>query len=466
MIRRAAVLRCVSDGVRDDRQALARHHLNLLDKRHWELTTPSRALPVIEVLIRSGVRIDRLETSSSRSLASLTPSMTKKERSLVQKLALMFHQTSQPTACHLATSTLTEDEAICAAYSAARATGACTIDVSVDISFVRHLRYPSSVLMLLELLESRSIKVCWTKGRPCASKEMLDSICELLAQHESSMDFRATWWLLSLLGGCDHFSGHQIPPSAGKRLFRLCVRRIHQLLPDLPLEDLLLAYLALVCSQGYEKPFIVLGEMEKLVLSTSSDRYTDVSISVLLHFMTMPFAKRHPNLNLRLCASWNVASRIADFTQEECLTAFTVLAALHECCTAECAAAVAPLRDWETLHDALFAQVFFVAQGMTAVDCFRILDQSELINISGWGITVPQMLLEKLKKRILSECKHCAVDESRTPETAELLLCVALALQALMQRYTVLPSNAADEHAVAECIVLLERCIAFCPVDG
>ncbi|CAC9490719.1 hypothetical protein conserved [Leishmania donovani] len=466
MIRWAAVLRCGSHGVREDRQALARHHLNLLDKRHWELTTPSRALPVVEVLIRSGVLMDRLEKSSTKPLANLTPSMTKKERGLVQKLSRMLHQTSPPTARHVSRNAMEVDEAVRAAYSSACATGACTLDVVVDLAFVRHLRFPSSALMLLELVESRCMKVCWTRGKPCLSKEVLDSICDLFAEHEQSLDFRATWWLLSLLGGGTQASDSPITLSAGKRLFRLCVRRIHYLLPDLPLEDLLLAYVQLARIEGYEKPFIVLGEIERLALATSSDEYTAVSTNVLLRFMTMPFAMRHTDLNLRLCAGWSAASRITEFTQEECLAAFAIVAALHEGFSAESAAAVAALRDWETLHDALFAQVFFVAHEMTAADCFRILDQSELINISGWGITVPQMLLEKLKKRIVSECMHYAMDECRVPEAAELLLRVALALQALMQRYTVLPSNAADEHAVAECILLLERCITAFPPHG
>ncbi|CBZ27331.1 conserved hypothetical protein [Leishmania mexicana MHOM/GT/2001/U1103] len=466
MIRWAAVLRCGSHGVREDRQALARHHLNLLDKRHWELTTPSRALPVVEVLIRSGVLMDRLEKSSTKPLASLTPSMTKKERSLVEKFSHMLHQTSPPTACHISRNVVVEDEAVSAAYSAACATGTCTIDVVVDVVFVRHLRFPSSALMLLELMESRCMKVCWTRGKPCLSKEVLDSICDLFAEHEQSLDFRATCWLLSLLGGDTQVSGPPITLSAGKRLFRLCVRRIHYLLPDLPLEDLLLVYVQLAHIEGYEKPFIVLGEIERLVLSTPSDQFTGVSTNVLLWFMTMPFAVRHADLNLRLCTGWTAASRITDFTKEECLAAFTIVAALHEGCSAESAAVAAALRDWETLHDALFAQVFFVAHEMTATDCFRIMDQSELINISGWGITVPQMLLEKLKKRILSECTHYAMDECRVPEAAERLLRAALGLQALMQRYTVLPSNAADEHAVAECILLLERCIPALPPHG
>ncbi|KAG5478134.1 hypothetical protein CUR178_04846 [Leishmania enriettii] len=466
MIRRAVLLRCAFDRIQSDRQALARHHLNLLDKRHWELTTPSRVLPVVEVLIRSGVLMDGLEKCSSKPLASLTPCMTKKERSLVQKLSHMLQQAAPSAATHLAENTAEEDEAIRTAYSSARATGRCTVDLVVDAHFVRRLRYPSSALMLLDLADSRYAQVCWARGKPSPSKEVIGPICDLLAEHERSLDFRATQWLLSLLDSGAALSGSQIALSAGKRLFRLCVRRIHYLLPDLRVEDLLLAYLLLERSEGYERPFIVLGEIEKLVLSTASEHYTGVSTNVLLRFMTMPFPMRHSDLNLRLCANWSATSRIMDFTLEECLAAFTIVAALHEGCSAESAAAVAPLRHWEMLHDALFAKVYFVALDLTAADCFRILDQSELINVSGWGITVPHMLLEKLKKRILSECTTCAMDDGRAPATVEALLRVALGLQALMQRCTVLPSNAADEYAVAQCILLLESCISLLPPHG
>ncbi|KAG5477660.1 hypothetical protein LSCM1_04953 [Leishmania martiniquensis] len=466
MIRRVALLRFTSDRVHDDRQALARHHLKLLDKRHWELTTPSRALPVVEVLLRSGVLMDKLEKCSTKPLVSLSPSMTRKERSLVHKLSHMLQQTSLPSASSLAGNVTEEDEAIQSAYSSACATGACTVDLLVDVHFVRRLRSPSSALMLLELAGSRCAQVRWAGGKPSLSREMLDSICDLLAQHERSLDVRATQKLLSMLGSGAQLHEFQLATPAGKRLFRLCVRRIHDLLPDLRGEDLLVAYLLLERSEGYARPFIVLGEMEKLLLSTALEHYAGVSSSILLRFMTTPFAVRHIDLNLRLCAGWSPSSRITDFTLEECLAAFTIVAALHEGCSAESAAAVAPLRHWETLHDALFAKVYFVALDMSAADCFRILDQSEVINVSGWGITVPQMLLEKLKKRILSECTSCAMDDCRAPGEAEPLLQIALALQALMQRYTVLPSNAADEYAVAQCIFLLERCISLCPPHG
>ncbi|GET88848.1 hypothetical protein, conserved [Leishmania tarentolae] len=466
MIRWAAFLRCCSHGVREDREALARHHLNLLDKRNWELTTPSRALPVVEVLLRSGVLIDRLEKSSTNPLAILSPCMTRKERSLVQKLSHMLQQSSPPTVCETAKNGVDEDEVVRAAYAAACATGECRMDVVVDVAFVKRLRFPSSALMLLELVEPRCMNVSWTRGKPCLSKELLDSICDLFAQDEDLLSFRATVWLLVLLGSGTGVRDYPITVSAGKRLFRLCVRRIHYWLPKLKVEDLLLAYLQLARIEGYEKPFIVLGEIERLALSMSSDKYMHVSTNVLLRFMTTTFAARHTELNLLLCAGWNATSRIADFTLEECLAALTIVAALHESCSAESAASVAPMRGWEKLHDALFVQVFFFAHEMTAADCFRVLDQAELINISGWGITVPQVLIEKLKKRILSECTHYAMDECRVPEAAELLLRVALGLQALMQRYTVLPSNPADEHAVAECISLLERCITSFSPNG
>ncbi|KAK7195786.1 hypothetical protein NESM_000509300 [Novymonas esmeraldas] len=457
MMRRAAALRCGFHGVGDDRRALARHHKQLLDRRHWELATPSRALPVVDVLLRSGVLLDGVERSCVAPLTKMAPSMTKRERTLVGRLSHMLHQGASPAASRPCPSSPTAEEAVRAAYAAACATGACTMDAVVNAEFVRQLRDPGSVLMLLELAESRCMSVSWTVAPPPFSKDLLDPVCDVLSQHEQLLGFKVVCWLLSLLDSRAPPTNARVSPAAGRRLFRLCVRRIHHLLPELQLEELLVAYLLLTGSEGYEEPFVVVKEAEKLVLSASPENFAHVSSGVLLRFMTTPLATQRTELNLHLCAGWRTASRIADFTREECLAAFAVLTALHERCPAEGAAAVAPMRDWETLHDAVFAQLFFFAADMSAADCFRVLDLSELVNISGWGITVPQMLLEKLKRQVVAECQHSAADECLAPAAAEALLRIALGLQALMHRFTVLPSNPTDDRAVAECIVLLER---------
>lgn len=466
MLRRAALLRCSTHGLSDDYAALARHHARLVDQRQWELTSPSRALPVVGVLLRTGVVLEGLEAGGARSLAHLTPTMTRKERGLVRKLSEMLHNGNSQGAAQVSSSVGHEDDVVRSAYAQASRSGACSFLPQVDADFVKRLRSPASAFMLLELVQSPSIAVSWAGAAPRLTKEVVDAVCDLVGRDDGALALKAVLWLLLLLTGDEPINGPPVPASAGKRLFRLCVRRLHELLPELALQDMLHAYLQLSRAEvEYERPFIVVAEMEKLALAAPTEDYDAVSSGVLLRFMTTAFAVRHTELSLRLCAGWCAGSRVTDFSHEECLVAFAVVAALHERCPAEMAAAAAAPRDWEGVHDALFAQVFFVAGDMTPAACFRVLDQAELMNVSGWGITVPQTLLEKLKKRLLSECAAAAADEALSPDAAEELLRIVLGLRALLQRCTLLPSSAADVLAVAECVHLLERRVtAPCPL--
>lgn len=456
MLHRSFLVRCASNIGGGDRSALQRNHFRLLDKRHWDLTTPSRALPVVEVLLRSGVVVDGLERSAAKPLWSMSPSMTKKERSLVQKLSAMLHTSTAAPPLTSSSDVRCENEVIRSAYAAACATGKCTISAAVDANFFRHLQLPFQ-LMLLELLLSRYITVTWVFKAPSITKELLDHLCDELAAHEDLLSFKVVWWLLVLLSGDAHLYTAVITPATGKRLFGLCVRRIHELLPDLPTEQRLLVYLLLSSTKGYDKPFIVLGEIEKLALVTPVNEYAKVSSKVLLRFMSSPFAMKQGNLTLRLALQWCKGTRIADFDSEECLLAFSVMASLHERISAETAAATASMKEWETLHECLFAQVFLIASDMTPSGCLSILDQAELINISGWGITVPQVLLEKVKRRLLAECKRMMEEEDLSPDTAEDLLRVVFGLQHLLQRFTVLPYSASDEQIITQYIRVLEQ---------
>jgi hypothetical protein len=459
MIRQSSFLRCVSQNVGDDRKALARNHLLLLDRRQWDLTTPSRALPVVEVLLRSGVVLDGLEKSAAKPLWSMSPTMTRKERSLVQRLSAMLHANTTPSSPTSSITARSEDDVVRAAYAAACATGKCTITEVVDTVFVQHLQLPFQ-LMLLELLFSRYITVDWVYKAPPVTKELLDHVCDEVMANEGLLTFKVVWWLLVLLSGDTRLYKAAVPPAAGKRLFGLCVRRIHQLLPDLSTEQRLLVYLLLPSLKNYDRPFIVIGEIEKLALVTDLKDYEKVGTRVMLQFMSSSFAMQHVSLILRLALEWGKGKRIADFDCEECLLAFSIVASLHVRSSAEAAFAAASVREWEALHECLFAQVFLIAGDMTPSGCLSVLDQAELINISGWGITVPQLLLEKLKHHLLSECKVMMEDENLSPEAAEDLLRIVLGLQHLLQRYTVLPSGAADEQVIAQCIRTLEQRLA------
>ncbi|KPA78995.1 hypothetical protein ABB37_05541 [Leptomonas pyrrhocoris] len=459
MLCRSAFWRCVSNSVGDDRKALARNHLHLLDKRQWDLTTPSRALPVVEVLLRSGVVLDGLEKSAAKPLWSMTPSMTKKERSLVQKLSGMLHTNTASLAAASSSDQKSENGVVRSAYAAACSTGKCTIGAVVDHNFVRCLQLPFQ-LMLLELILSRYISVVWVYKAPMVTKELLDPLCDQLLLHEDLMTFKTVWWLLVLLSGDARLYNATVAPAAGKRLYGLCVRRIHQLLPHLWTEQRLLVHLVLTSMKGYERPFIVIGEIEKLALVTPLSEYEEVNSKVLLQFMSSPFATKQINLTLRLVLQWCKGTRIADFGCEECLLAFSIVASLHECTLTDTAFAAATAKEWEVLHECLFAQVFLVAGDMTPTGCISILDQAELINVSGWGITVPQLLLEKLKRRLLTECKRQIDEEDLSPETAEDLLRVVLGLQHLLQRYTVLPYSAPDERIINQYVLFLEQRLA------
>lgn len=460
MLRLSFLWRCASNGIDSDRGALASSHLRLLDKRQWDLTTPSRALPVVEVLLRSGVVIEGLEKSAAKPLWSMAPSMTRKEQTLVQKLSAMLHTSAEAAPQPLATSSQNENDVIRSAYATACATGKCTVSAVVSTHFVQRLQLPF-LLMLLELLLSRYIAVSWVHKPPSVTKELLDHLCDQLVLSEADLTFKAVWWLLVLLSGDARLYNAAVPPASGKRLFGVCVRRIHQLLPCLPTSQRLLVYLLLTSLKGYEKPFIVLAEIEKLALLTPIEEYETVESRVLLQFMGSAFVTRHTPFLLRLCLQWRKGTRIADFEVEECLLAFSVTGSLHTHASADTAFAVAAVGEWEVLHESLFAQAFFLAGDMSPAGCLSILDQAELINVSGWGITVPQMLVEKLKRRLLAEGKRMLEDkEGMSPDSTESLLRAVLGLQHLMHRCTVLPCSPSDEQAIAVYIRLLQQRVA------
>ncbi|KPI84351.1 hypothetical protein ABL78_6606 [Leptomonas seymouri] len=385
--------------------------------------------------------------------------MTKNERSLVQKLAGMLHTNTDSSPLASAPDQRSEDDVIGIAYAVACSTGKCTISAAVDENFVRHLQLPS-LLMLLELMMSRYISVVWAYKAPPVTKELLDRLCDQFMVHEGMLTFKIVWWLLVLLSGDGRLYSAAVTPAAGKRLFGLCVRRIHQLLPGLCAEQRLLVYLVLASMSGYEKPFIVMSEIEKRALATPLGEYDNVNSKVLLQFMSSPFAMKHMNLTLRLASQWCKGKRIADFDCDECLHAFSIVASLHERTSPDTAFAVASAKEWEVLHECLFAQVFLIAGELTPGGCISVLDQAEVINISGWGTTVPQLLLEKLKRRLLTECKHLIEDQDLSPEAAEDLLRVVLGLHHLLQRCTVLPYNAHDEETIKQFTQFLELRLA------
>lgn len=466
MIRKS--LRCLlHHNYHADRAVAAKCHSDLADRRHWELSTPSRSLPVLAVLHRSGVLLDGLEKVASKSLASMSPCMTKGELSLLRKFSTYFQSSSQrDSAASSAECRQEENEWVMKAYSTVYSSGAIAIPSTVSRCFIEQLSLPFAI-MLLEMLLCHNVLL---ESESDGSRKVLliysmGHIVDILSLGGENANFTNVIWLLSILHTNNHVDKGQMPCVEASHLFGSCVRVVHNMMPSLSLEQQILTWLALEDCGDYKRPFIVLSEMERRMETSSMEEYNRVGRRTLLRFMDSSFSRKKITLCLQLCLYFYQGSRISEMDGEQCAQLFSILASLQSSCKYDFALSLASHDEWERLHECLFAQTFLQANSLSSLMCLSILDQSELINVSSWGMTVPQMVAEKLKKRIISECRRCAKKEQfdESIGAVEESIRVLLALEALLLRCTVTPLYPADEIALKDCVHALQCAIVKLP---
>lgn len=506
------LLRCIarrasfasSRGLDYDREVASRHHMGLLEKKHWELSTPSRSLSVLGVLARSGVFVDGLESAASHSLISMTPFMTSSERSMLKGVSSLFcashrdddeatapskpNQLIRGVVSSLSSSIQDDpskrkasawthaqaEEMVLSVYAATcTGKGFAVVDPrQLDDTFYEVLDLPCS-LMLLELIVSRPLGSKGVRGLPL--EPLLGRVQSLLvsaaAQGHAAVEFRALWWLLMVAKGDPHWFRVRLPHSQNAALFTCCVRLIHEKLPSLSTEQLLLSYLALTANDNgggggglCERPFIVEKEAERLIAETPPQAFRSVTTDTLLHFMATPFAEKQCVLWPKLCLGWyETAERIADMSSTQSRLALHILSRLHMKWGSSAMALAATRAEWQLLHDGLFAQIFVSASELSMAECVTVLEDSEIIHVSPVGTTAPSAFLKKMKNRALATMKAVVkrIDAQSHPLLSEDELAsayeAALRFEALLRRYALVPFSDEEANTVAQCVSKLCR---------
>lgn len=449
MPRRCRIQRCSYDSSCSNRSAISAKHYSLLDKRYWDLTTPSRALPVLDVLFHSGVVVDNLDKVAGESLSALAPCMTASERTVLQKVTTFLSSQRLHT-----TKPLSEDEVVLRIYQCRRMVER-KAEVEgwirgVTIEFVNKVTFPY-IMILLELCSS-------CKFTTDIQQAILVRVEALFSSSEVTVNFKTVWLLLYMarMGGSPKERG-MFPQWAG--LYRLALRHIHKGMPHLTLEELMLSLLVLQ-DQPYESPFVIVAEIEQALLSSPPERLGDVSRSVLIDFTFSPVARKHTVLSLQVIYSLYTGGHISDMTFTEVTSVLSSLSHWHMTeLDKKVRLSVALEKDWEMFHESLFAQIFTVAGDFSIRDIVLVLDCLEVINISNWSITSPSVLAEKLRKLFYVKLKM-TLDKSAHAASEELLTSLLEALlhfHALLRRCVVLPHSTVDENVVKHYVLVVNK---------
>ncbi|EPY19600.1 hypothetical protein STCU_09374 [Strigomonas culicis] len=450
MHRQCQLLRCSYDSSFPNRSIISAKHFSLLDKRYWDLSTPSRALPVLDILFHSGVVIDNLDKVAGESLSALAPCMTASERTVLQKVTTFLSGPRLSTA-----KALSEDEVVLRMYQCKR-TGEETVQLeelihNVTKSFVNKVTFPY-IMILLELTSS-------CRFTPDIHLEILTRVETQFSAIESAPSFKIIWLLLYMVRMSGSLQNKRVRQQ-WVRLYRLGLRFIHKSLPVLSVEELMLSLLVLQ-DQPYESPFVVLAEIEQTLLSRPLVRYKGVNRSVLIDFTHLQVARRHTRLSLQVFYSLYTEGHISDLTSVEVLSVLSSLSHWHVTEVSQRQRlAVATARDWEMFHESLFAQIFMIAGEFSIRDIVFVLDFLEVINISNWSITSPSVLAEKLRKLFYVKIKKM-IEEAPARFTSEeqltSLMEALLHFEALLRRCIVLPHSTVDEGVVNHYIAVINK---------
>lgn len=448
---------------REDRGSIAKYHHVLLDLQNWELSSPSKTLPTLAVLMRSGTNVHRLQSVAGPSLASTAACMTNSEKSMLQKVSSFFsaplgHLFDTEATSH---TVLTGSDVVVQMYAQA-CSGRCVVfplRVTDGVSaFLRDLTL-TQTLTLLELLVSRHVDVGNRDAIPVTL--VLDHINDLLTHIQP--EFPVVWWLLSALRGDQWCIGGSMDSISGKGLFMTCVRTIHSHLPVLSPEQLMISYLSLDGNNPETRPFVVISELEKKLLEVALDGATSISCAVLLNFMRTPFVESHPSLCAELCLSWYRNKRIIDMSITEARAAIRILSRLHVG-SCEIAMGVSSHSEWQQLHDSLFALLHAMTHDLCLQECVAILEEVEVINVSPMGIAAPAVFVEKVKRRVLAEAKKTKRAVERTElelnaDAATVLLESLMRFNALVGRFSLIPFSEADNAKIISLVTFFH---SFC----
>ncbi|EKF29654.1 hypothetical protein MOQ_006551 [Trypanosoma cruzi marinkellei] len=451
-----------------DRLLVSHHHNRLIDSRYWDCTTPSKALSVLGLLVRSGTMIDKLDKAASEALSAMGPSMTMSEQALLGKWSSFLRlkisaDGSSNTPQNVGSDICSTDinKSVVALYSLFIRNSQTSVlagERSIVLSTDSVLRLdPISSLMLLEMMLSKSFQ----QGAAWRNENTAGALLTRLRYHvmySKVIGFKALWWILHLLSNKE--SVLQGRSAESGRLFRACLRRLHDMLPGLTSGECLLLF-PLLKNTLYDKPFIICADIIRRVVTCELEELSVVPTSVIMH--TLECEDLVPQLRRRLYQLLCEDYRMGDIGKGECLFLLSIIAKSPDMEEAE-------KYNYEDdtgciLCESLFAQLYVTAKSMNAIECVQALEYMEVLAISHFSVTAPYDLLERIKKRIFSWTKQAL----KRPNLAVLeLQCVVEAihrLEGILRRSALLPFLADDAAVIGEIFrklnYLLER-----PIEG
>ncbi|RNE97669.1 uncharacterized protein Tco025E_09387 [Trypanosoma conorhini] len=393
-----------------DRLVVSQHHRRLIDSRYWGCTTPSKAVSVLGVLVRSGTIIDKLDKAASEALNAMGPSMTRNEQALLGKwsslMRLKAPADSSAGPSHAAASEMADKDvhkSVVVLYSLFIRDSQMGIPVeekSIVFSTDSVLQLdPIGSLMLLEMMLSTSFQ----RGAAWRNENTAETLLARLRTHviySKLIGFKAIWWMLDILGDKESLLCGR--PAESGRLFRACLRRLHDMLPELTAGECLLIF-PLLRNTLYDKPFIICADIMKRLVACDVEELTVVPTSVILH--TLECGELVPRLRRRLYQLLFEDYRVGDLGKGECLFLLSIMA------TSPPFVDEAEQPKYENdndflLYESLFAQLYLSAKAMNSTECVTALEHLEVLALSQVSVPAPSDLLERLKKSLFCGTKQ------------------------------------------------------------
>ncbi|KAH9597120.1 hypothetical protein LSM04_002918 [Trypanosoma melophagium] len=438
-----------------DRNLVAYHHRRLINNQYWECSSPSQSLSVLALLVRSGTLVEKLDKAASGALNAMSPSMTKNEQALLGRLSSFLNLTGVVDSV----STLPEIEKL-----SLPKTGSGNEVFTLYKQFVRHQQRKNiiemkpvvilsslvhnldaiSSLMFLEMVITTSFQT----DAPWREKENISALLTRLRYHVMCSDmiqFKAIWWVLDILSNCNFLAIKYKLEST--RLFKACLRRIHEMLPQLSLTKCLLIF-PLLDTSVYDRPFIICSDIMKRLAASDLNEFIEVPTSVIIQVLGC--VSLNLSLFQKLCQILQKDYRIGELVKEDCLFLLSNLAIRFS--------AVEVNEDnMDDFCESLFVQLYVNAKNMSPVECLNALEYLERMSLSGFFVFPSSDLLERLKKKIFIGIGQAIKCANIKPNDIELNIEVVRRLEGVLRRCVLLPFLTGDMVTIKELMEELTR---------
>ncbi|ORC84622.1 uncharacterized protein TM35_000431900 [Trypanosoma theileri] len=431
-----------------DRNLVSHHHQRLIKNQYWECSSPSQSLGVLAVLVRSGTLVEKLDKAASGALNAMSPSMTKNEQALLGRMSSFLNLTGVVDSV----STLSEKEKPSLPNSVSRNEVLALYEqfvryqqkknfmemkpVVILSSLVHDLDAISS-LMFLEMVITTSFQT----DAPWRDKENISALLTRLRYHimySKMIQFKAVWWLLDILSNSDSFLFQYKEEST--RLFKACLRRINELLPQLSVGECLLVF-PLLDTSVYDRPFIICASIMKRLLASDLNEFVEVPNSVILRVLGC----KGLNLSVfrKLCQILQKDYRIGEFVKEDCLFLLSTLATRFSTVEID-------ENNMDHFCESFFAQLYVNAKIMSPVECVSALEYLERMSLSGFFIFPSSDLLERLKKKTFIGIGQSIKRTDTSLKDIEVNIEIMRRLEGVLRRCVLLPFVSSDVVKVKE----------------